>query len=223
MGWETDVATMMYHNTRELCVNGKKLEVAWHGPPPDQAPTLIFLHEGLGCVSLWHNFPQKVADAAGCGALVYSRIGYGKSAPCELPRPIRFMHDEGLDILPQLIEAAELQDFILIGHSDGASIALIYAGGTPAIGLRGVITEAPHVFCEKDAVGSIAAIEKSYRQGDLRERLAKHHGATLTVRFGGGQIPGGIPTFYSGISKSIYPRFRFPCSLSRVRRMNTER
>ena len=139
----------------QLTIDGKTIEIAWHGPPPDAAPTLVFLHEGLGCVALWRDFPVKLAAATGCGALVYSRLGYGNSDPFPLPRPIRFMHDEGLDILPKVLEAAGIQEHILVGHSDGASIALIYAGSVTPPSLHGVITEAPHVFCETGLVQSI--------------------------------------------------------------------
>ena len=93
-------------DTGFLTVGGRRLETAWHGPPPDRAPTLVFLHEGLGCVALWRDFPAMLAEATGCGALVYSRLGYGRSDPCALPRPLRYMHEEGLDVLPDLLDAA---------------------------------------------------------------------------------------------------------------------
>jgi pimeloyl-ACP methyl ester carboxylesterase len=168
-----------------ITVGGNRLEVAWHGPGPAKAPTLIFLHEGLGCVALWRDFPAKVAAATGCGALVYSRLGYGQSDPCALPRPIRYMHDEGLAVLPALLEVAGIRECILVGHSDGGSIALIYAGGTPALPLRGVITEAAHVFCEDISVQSIAAIKQPYEQGDLRQKLQKYHGENVDCAFWG--------------------------------------
>lgn len=123
--------SMKHHASRNyLTAGGKHLEFVWHGPPPEDAPTLIFLHEGLGCIALWRDFPARLAAATGCGALVYSRAGYGHSDPCSLPRPIRFMHHEGLEILPQVIEAANVRKCILVGHSDGGSIAIVYAGGT---------------------------------------------------------------------------------------------
>lgn len=175
----------VHDTTRELCVNGKTVEVAWHGPAPDQAPTLVFLHEGLGCVSLWRDFPARLAHATGCGAFVYSRVGYGKSDSCQLPRPVRFMHAEGLDFFPQLLEAAEIREHVLVGHSDGGSIALIYAGGTPANGLRGLITEAAHVFCEEGLVRSIQDIVKIYQDVGLREHLAKHQGSNVDCAFWG--------------------------------------
>jgi pimeloyl-ACP methyl ester carboxylesterase len=168
-----------------ITVGGNRLEVAWHGPGPTEAPTLVFLHEGLGCVALWRDFPAKVAAATGCGALVYSRLGYGQSDPCALPRPIRYMHDEGLAVLPALLEVAGIRECILVGHSDGGSIALIYAGGTPALPLRGVITEAAHVFCEDISVQSIAAIKQPYEQGDLRQKLQKYHGENVDCAFWG--------------------------------------
>jgi pimeloyl-ACP methyl ester carboxylesterase len=100
-----------------LKINDQQLEYEWHGPPPEEAPTLVFLHEGLGCVAMWKDFPARVAMATGCGALVYSRAGYGKSSPCKLPRAVRFMHDEALTSLPQVLDALAIREAILIGHS----------------------------------------------------------------------------------------------------------
>jgi len=168
-----------------LAVGGKRLEVAWHGPSPGEAPTLVFLHEGLGCVALWRDFPAILAEATGCGALVYSRLGYGRSDPCDLPRPVRYMHDEGLTVLPELIEAAGIRECILVGHSDGGSIALIYAGGTPAAPLRGVVCEAAHVVCEDITARSIQQAGVAYREGDLRAKLAKYHGENVDGAFWG--------------------------------------
>src|SRR4029079_1967451 len=124
-----------------LKAGGVHLEARWTGPGPEEAPTLVFLHEGLGSTSLWWDFPDRLAAATGCGALVYSRAGYGKSDPVPLPRPVRFMHDEAA-LLPKVLVAAGVQEHILIGHSDGASISLIHAGSSPSPGLRGVILEA---------------------------------------------------------------------------------
>src|SRR4051794_34493999 len=110
-----------------LQVDGIRLEARWTGPGPEEAPTLVFLHEGLGSTSLWRDFPDRLAAATGCGALVYSRAGYGKSDPVSLPRPVRFMHHEAA-VLPRVLAAAGIRDHVLIGHSDGASISLIHAG-----------------------------------------------------------------------------------------------
>lgn len=177
-----------------VSIDGKRIEVAWHGPPPGDAPTLVFLHEGLGCVSLWRDFPAKVAEASGCGAFVYSRLGYGRSDPCPLPRPIGFMHDEGLRVLPALLDAIGIRDCILVGHSDGGSIALIYAGGTSGRSgtswtstsrLRGLITEAPHIFREDVCLKAIQEVIPIYRSGELRQRLQKHHGENVDCAFWG--------------------------------------
>lgn len=168
-----------------MTLAGKRLEFSWLGPGPEEAPTLVFLHEGLGCVSMWRDFPAKLAAATGCGALVYSRLGYGSSDPCPLPRPIDFMHGEGLQTLPGLIETAGIRDCILIGHSDGGSIAIIYVGGTAALPLRSLITEAAHVFCEDISIRSIEAAKTRYRKGDLRPKLETYHGPNTDCAFRG--------------------------------------
>ena len=126
-------------DTEYITVRGRKLEIAWHGPGPNEAVTLIFLHEGLGCVGMWRDFPAKLADSTGCGAMAYSRLGYGRSDPCELPRPIGFMHHEGLTVLPKVLEATGIRKCILVGHSDGGSIAIIYSGGTQADPVLGLV------------------------------------------------------------------------------------
>lgn len=164
---------------------GKRLEVAWYGPHPQEAPTLVFLHEGLGCAATWRDFPAKLAAATGCGALVYSRLGYGNSDPCSLPRPLSFMHEEGLEVLPELLDLAGIRECILIGHSDGGSIAIIYAGGTPATPLRGLITVAPHVFCEAITITSIEKARENFLHGDLRPKLEKYHASNTGCAFWG--------------------------------------
>lgn len=98
---------------------GLRLEIRWAGPPPEAVPTLVFLHEGLGSVSLWKDFPDRLARRTGCGALIYSRAGYGKSDPVPLPRPVRFMHDEA-EVLSEVLETMKIRESILVGHSDGA-------------------------------------------------------------------------------------------------------
>ena len=168
-----------------IILDNKRIEVAWFGPSPREAPTIVFLHEGLGCVSMWRDFPEKLSAATGCGALVYSRLGYGGSDPCRLPRSIRFMFHEGLVVLPRLLEAAGIGESIIIGHSDGGSIAIIYAGGGVASGLRGLITEAAHVFCERVTLDSIRKAMQAYVNGDLREKLEKYHGRNVGCAFWG--------------------------------------
>jgi pimeloyl-ACP methyl ester carboxylesterase len=196
--------------TQYLQINGHRLETAWHGPGPEQAPTLVFLHEGLGCVALWRDFPARLAAATGCGALVYSRLGYGKSDPCELPRPIRFMHTEGLDVLPRVLATAGIKECILIGHSDGGSIAIVYAGGTPAVPLKGLITEAAHVFCEQLSVDSIEAARVQYERHELRARLRKYHGTNTEYAFRGWNDVWLHPDFMQWNIEEYLPGIRVP-------------
>lgn len=135
---------------------------------------VVFLHEGLGSVALWRTFPDTVCRALGAPGLVYSRFGYGRSDTLDRPRTMRFMHEEALDILPVILDRLGLERPILIGHSDGASIALIHAalaGRTVA----GVVLIAPHVFVEPETVAGIEAATRAYREGDLRTRLAAYH------------------------------------------------
>jgi pimeloyl-ACP methyl ester carboxylesterase len=171
--------------SENIVIDGKKLEMVWHGPPPNQAPTLVFLHEGLGCAAMWHDFPARLAEATGCGAMSYSRLGYGRSDPCDLPRPVSFMHEEGLNVLPQVLNIAGIEQCILIGHSDGGSISIIYAGGTSATPLLGLVTEAAHVFCEEISVRSIEKAREAFLNADLRSKLAKYHGANVDCAFWG--------------------------------------
>lgn len=137
---------------------------------------LVFLHEGLGCVARWRDFPRDVAAATGRAALVYSRRGYGRSAPADLPRPVTFMHEEALRVLPELLAAEGIDDAILIGHSDGASISLVYTG-TVGRAVRGLVAIAPHVFVEDVCVRSISALRADYLDPgtEVRQKLAKHH------------------------------------------------
>ena len=145
--------------------------------------TLAFLHEGLGSVGLWRDFPDRVAAALGLPALVYSRRGYGGSSPVPLPRPTRFMHDEAA-FLPAVLEASGVRRALLVGHSDGASIALLYAGLRPD-DLAGVVAMAPHVFVEDLSIASIEKARTAYETTDLRKRLERHHGANVDVAFRG--------------------------------------
>lgn len=136
--------------------------------------TLVFLHEGLGSVELWRNFPQMLVEATGFGAVVYSRYGNGFSEVLAGPRDTQYMHREALVVLPQLLERCDVERPVLFGHSDGASIALIYAGAYPQA-VAGLVLEAPHVFVEDLSVESIAKIGGAFAASDLRQRMAKYH------------------------------------------------
>ncbi len=158
-----------------IVADGKRLEAAAYGPAPGAAPTVVMLHEGLGCVALWRKFPAKLAAATGFGVFVYSRAGYGRSDPVDLPLPLDYMTREARFSLPQALEAVGLQQGVLIGHSDGASIAAIYAGEHADERLKGLVLMAPHVFAEAPGLASIAGAKRAYETGDLRAKLAKFH------------------------------------------------
>ena len=189
---------------------GYRLEYTWHGPPPNKAPTLVFLHEGLGSVSTWRDFPRLVAEATGCGALVYSRAGYGNSDPITQPRPVSFMHTEALVTLPQVLDSTGVQDAILIGHSDGGSIALIYAGGKKDARLRGLILEAPHVFVEDLGIESITRAADNYESGQLKQALERHHGSNVDCAFWGWNRVWLNPEFRSWNIEEYLPGISVP-------------
>ncbi len=158
-----------------LDIDGTQLEYRMIGPRPNEAPTLVLLHEGLGSVAMWNSFPDQLAAATGCGVFAYSRAGYGQSSPVELPRPISYMDDEARRTLPQVLSAIGFRRGLLVGHSDGASIATIYAGSIQDHRVRGLVLMAPHFFVEDVSIASIAEAKRAYAETDLRERLAKYH------------------------------------------------
>jgi pimeloyl-ACP methyl ester carboxylesterase len=137
-------------------------------------PPIIMLHEGLGSVSMWKDFPQVLASRTGSEVILYSRAGYGQSSPVSLPRDVRYMHDEGLHVLPDLIRSLDVSRPLLLGHSDGGSIALICAGGSN-VALSGLMLMAPHIFVERITVDSIAQAREAWRSTNLRERLGRYH------------------------------------------------
>ena len=158
-----------------LSIGTQRLEYRMIGPRPDAAPTLVMLHEGLGCVGMWGDFPDKLLAATGAGVFVYSRVGYGQSSPVKLPRPLTYMHDEARETLPLLLDKIGFQRGLLIGHSDGASIAAIYAGSHQDHRVSGLVLIAPHFFTEDSGIASIVEAKKAYETTDLRTRLARWH------------------------------------------------
>jgi pimeloyl-ACP methyl ester carboxylesterase len=154
-------------------INGVGLETRIV-PGPAENPWLVFLHEGLGSVSLWRDFPDKLSRRLGMPALIYSRRGYGQSTPLDGPREPDFMHREALEVLPALLAEHRIGRKLIIGHSDGASIGLIYAASQPP-DLYGAVLMAPHVMVEPVSVESIARITQTYEHTDLRQRLSRHH------------------------------------------------
>jgi pimeloyl-ACP methyl ester carboxylesterase len=158
-----------------LNLDGSDLEYRMIGPAPDQAPVIVMLHEGLGSAALWGDFPDRLQAATSTCVFVYSRAGYGASTPVKLPRPLDYMHIEALEVLPKLLERIGFRRGLLVGHSDGASIAAIYAGGVQDHRVRGLALIAPHFVVEDISVASIAAIKTAYETTGLKSKLARWH------------------------------------------------
>jgi pimeloyl-ACP methyl ester carboxylesterase len=158
-----------------LKIGAADLEYRMIGPVPADAPTIVMLHEGLGSAALWGDFPDRLQQATGAGVFVYSRAGYGASSPLTRPRPLDYMSIEALGVLPDLLDTIGFRRGLLLGHSDGASIAAIYAGGAGDHRVRGVVMIAPHFIVEDVSVTSIAEIKKVYETTDLKTKLARWH------------------------------------------------
>jgi pimeloyl-ACP methyl ester carboxylesterase len=139
---------------------------------PGEAPALVLLHEGLGSVRLWRGFPQRLHELTGRRLIAFSRFGHGRSAPPPEPRTPAFFHYEALEVLPQVLGRVGAPEPVLVGHSDGGSIALIHAAQHP---VRALVLLAPHVFVEEVTVREIARTREQYLAGALRERMARHH------------------------------------------------
>jgi len=142
----------------------------WDGDPGQRS--LALLHEGLGSVGLWRDFPARLNAATGRRVVAFSRFGHGRSEPPPRPRTPAFFHEEALDVLPEVLEQLGAPEPILVGHSDGASIALIHAGHHP---VAGIALLAPHILVEDVTVAAIRETRDQYGDGGLRERLARHH------------------------------------------------
>jgi pimeloyl-ACP methyl ester carboxylesterase len=168
-----------------LKLNSRKIEIQWHGKNKKNRPTLIFLHEGLGCARMWKNFPEKLSRQTDCPALVFSRPGYGHSDPAPLPWKINFMHKQALCILPDIIKKTGIKTYILVGHSDGGSIGIIFSGSPHAKGLKCLITQAAHVFCEEKTLASICQAKIQYEHKNLKQGLEKYHGKNTENAFRG--------------------------------------
>jgi pimeloyl-ACP methyl ester carboxylesterase len=167
-------------------VDGSRLDTRVHAGDRD-LPALVFLHEGVGCIALWRSFPEEVRVASGDPMTVlYSRAGYGHSDPVALPRPVTYMHDEADRVLPEILDHFDVERCVLIGHSDGASIALLAAGGMARTASRiaGLVLLAPHVFVEDVTIHAIEAARNMYRTTDLRRRLARYHDHVDTAFWG---------------------------------------
>ena len=189
-------------------VASQRLEYRRTGIARPGRPTLVFLHEGLGSVAMWRDFPARVARATKLGAVVYSRLGYGRSEPLREPRTARYLHDEAEIVLPEFLDRLEIERPILIGHSDGGSIALIHAGiaARPPVA---VVTLAAHVLVEDISVASIAAAREKFETTDVRAKLARHHADVDGVFWGWNRV-WLSPEFRAWNIEEYLPRIRCP-------------
>lgn len=167
----------------DLMVDGHLLKLRWCAPrATPRAPVIVLLHQGLGSITQWRGFPAALAAATGCAVLAYDRLGHGRSARLTGLRRPDFLDREAIDVLPAILDAIEIDRPVLYGHSDGATIALMFAAAFPGRPLA-VISEAAHVFSEVEANSGIAQLAADYRTGDLRDRLRRHHGDNVDPMF----------------------------------------
>ncbi|MEQ8504567.1 MAG: alpha/beta hydrolase [Rhodospirillales bacterium] len=167
-----------------LTIGGKRLEYAWWGTlAAGEGPALVFLHEGLGCVDMWRGVPEKISALTGLPAFAYSRFGYGRSDGADLPRPTDYHAPEAYEVLPAVLDAAGIKAAVLIGHSDGGTIALMAAGRDARI--KGIVTMAAHVFNEDVTIRGIRDARKAWQETALRDKLRRYHGDNVETAFFG--------------------------------------
>lgn len=174
------------------------------------APVLVFLHEGLGSIRLWKDFPEALCRVTGLPGFVYERQGHGDADSLNhWPRPVRYLEHEAEHVLPRVLDAAGIERMVHIGHSDGGSIALLHAALRPS-GLLGVVTEAAHVFVEEITLASIRAARDAYQHGDLREKLKRWHGVNTDGVFWGWNTTWLEPAFAAWDMTDRLPAIRCP-------------
>lgn len=159
----------------EIEIDGITLECRRFGPPSAHSPTIVMLHEGLGSIKTWGEFPRRVSERTGAGVFVYSRAGYGASPPLGHGLPIDYIKRHALAVLPKILEAIGFQRGILLGHSDGASMAAAYAGSVDDPRIIGLVLMAPHFFVEPETLAEIRNAREAFKTRDLRQRLARYH------------------------------------------------
>ncbi|MBK8250861.1 MAG: alpha/beta hydrolase [Gemmatimonadetes bacterium] len=198
---------------RRVSIGNHEVEVA-HLPARDpMRPTVVLLHEALGCVRRWKEWPVQLAEATGCGVVAYSRPGHGGSSRTPGTRPHDYLQREALVLLPELLDVMEVGPRVLVGHSDGASIATIYAGTVPDAQMRGVVQLAPHFMVEEEALGGIRAIRESWATTNLRRRLRKYHGTSTDDLFRQWTETWLDPAFASWDITDCLPRVTVPMLL----------
>ena len=198
---------MHRHDHSHVQVRGRRIEVRTIAGDPER-PSLVFLHEGLGSVAMWRGFPARVAEVTGCPALVYSRYGYGGSDLLEASFAVDYMHREAEETLPELLSTLGVERPILIGHSDGASIALIYAG-SHIDAVRGLVALAPHVFVEDISVRNIEEAKVAFETTDMQKKLARYHTDARRTFYGWNDI-WLHPDFRRWNIEAYLPRIRCP-------------
>jgi len=186
------------------------LEYKLVGEQPSNNKTIVLLHEGLGSVSMWRDFPDILAKVTGCSVLAYSRQGYGASTPRQTPWPLSYMHEEAQDILPRFLDAIGFQDGILVGHSDGGSIAAIHAGSSVHKGVKGIVLIAPHFFTEDEGIAAIEQAKIAYETTDFREKLSKYHGDNVDCAFWGWNGAWLHPDFRKWDLQEFIPKITVP-------------
>ncbi len=167
MTWQSDTPFF-------LDVNSRRLEARAWGAAPDEAPTIVLLHEGLGSANIWRALPEALVAATGAGVLAWSRAGYGNSDPAPPPWPLDYLEREARAELPAILEAAGIETALLVGHSDGGSIAAAYLGQRRDRRVRAAVLIAPHFFTEPHGLAAIARARRVFAR-DIRPRLARHH------------------------------------------------
>jgi pimeloyl-ACP methyl ester carboxylesterase len=199
----------MQEKRGDVLVDGKRLETLWIEPAaPVARPTIVMLHEGLGSIALWKDFPHRLASRTGCRVLVYSRYGHGNSDKLMEKRQVAFMHHEGEVALPELLDKLGIAQPILLGHSDGGSISLIFAGKYPERP-RALILEAPHVFVEDLSVTSITQAKTNYQTTDFPQKLGRYH-QHVDATFWGWNDVWLDPEFRSWNIEEYVPAIRCP-------------
>ncbi|NNE51194.1 MAG: alpha/beta hydrolase [Sulfitobacter sp.] len=193
----------------KVTAGGKSLEYELWGPGPAEAPTMVLLHEGLGSVAQWKDLPERLSKATGFGILAYSRAGYGHSDPVDLPRPLDFQTREAEEVLGDVLDAAGVKETVLLGHSDGATIAAIYAGSVSDMRVRGLILIAPHFFTEEPGLNAIRAAGEAFTNGDLREKLTMFHD-NVDVAFSGWHDVWTDPSFSDWNVADCIDHWRIP-------------
>ncbi len=194
---------------KHLVVNGLRLEYRDYPATVAGRPELLLLHEGLGCVAMWRHFPEKLAAATGCRVIVWSRAGYGGSQAYAEPRTTRYMHREAEEALPALLAELKIERPLLIGHSDGGSIALIFGGAFPEVP-RGIAVLAPHEFVEAETLAGIREARVAWQTTDLPQKLARYHHAQTERVFSDWNDCWLSPPFRDWNIEEYLPRIRCP-------------